>query len=124
MCPGSVMQIETTDSSLEVCKNKKKKKKEISTANLLPLCSLQPGAVWARLNQMESSMGQMSNQREREGHAMEVGETVMQAHGGLNLHCNSSEENPTNIRMSRWRTGWKSEMFTAFAMNLKQYVYF
>lgn len=86
------------DLSQEVSQNK------IST-NLLSLRSLQPGAIWARLNQMESSMGQMSNQKEREGHAMKLAETVMQPHGGLNLHSNFYKEYPTYIKMSICRAG-------------------
>lgn len=45
-------------------------------------------------------MGQMSKQWEREGHATKLAETVMQAHGGLNLHSNFSKENPIHIKMS------------------------
>ncbi len=45
-------------------------------------------------------MGQMSNQKEREGHAVKLAETVMQAHGGLNLHSNFYKEYPTHIKMS------------------------
>lgn len=51
---------------------------------------------------MESSMGQMSNQKEREGHAVKLAMTVMHAHGGLNLYSIFSKEHPTYIRMQSW----------------------
>lgn len=77
------MQIVRADLSQEVSQN------EISTANLSsPIFSLWP----ARLNQMESSTGQMSNHWEREGHATKLAEAVMRARGGLNLHSNFSKE--------------------------------
>lgn len=60
-------------------------------------------ASW--LNQMESSMGQMSNQWEREGHAKKLARTVMWAHGGLNLHSNSSKEQRAHIKMRVCRVG-------------------
>lgn len=60
-------------------------------------------ASW--LNQMESSMGQMSNQWEREGHAKKLAGTVMWAHGGLNLHSNSSKEQQVHIKMRVCRVG-------------------
>lgn len=50
-------------------------------------------------------MGQMSNQREREGHAMKLAETVMQAHAGLNFHSNFFKEYPMYIKMSKCRAG-------------------
>lgn len=62
-----------------------------------------PQASW--LNQMESSMGQMSNQWEREGHAKKLAGTVMWAHGGLNLHSNSSKEQQVHIKTRVSRVG-------------------
>lgn len=46
-------------------------------------------------------MGQMSNQWEREGHGKKLAEAVMLAHGGLNLHSNSSKEYPKYMKMSQ-----------------------
>lgn len=54
---------------------------------------------------MESSVGQMSNQKEHEGHAEKLAETVMHAHGGLNLYSNFYKENPIYIKMSVYRAG-------------------
>lgn len=43
---------------------------------------------------MESSMGQMSNQWEREGHAKKLAATVMRVQGGWNLQSNFYKEYP------------------------------
>lgn len=59
-------------------------------------------------------MGQMSNQSEREGHAMKLAETIMQAHGGLNSHSNFSKEYPMYIKMSICMARYKSEMLARF----------
>lgn len=50
-------------------------------------------------------MGQMSNQKEREGHGMKLAETVMHAHGGLNLYFNFYKGYPIYIKMSICKAG-------------------
>lgn len=49
---------------------------------------------------MESSVGQMSNQKEREGHAVKLAVTVIHAHGGLILYSIFYKEYPIYIKMS------------------------
>lgn len=47
----------------------------------------------------------MSNQKEHEGRTEKLAETVMHAHGGLNLYSNFYTEYPIYIKMSMYRAG-------------------
>lgn len=65
---------------------------------------------------MESSVGKMSNQKKREGHAVKLATNIMPAHGGLNSYSILRKEHPTNMRtsMSMCGAGWKPVVLAAY----------